>query len=158
MLTNMSLWVMAAANTDLPFPTVFVLGFGTVFVGLLALILIITLLGKIMKGTNAKEAQKAVTAAPAPQSAAPVAAAAPAPAPAAASLAAGEVVKSPMPGNILKINVSSGQKVKEGDVLIVLEAMKMENDIVAPKAGTVAQIAVSKGQVVETGSPLVVIA
>ena len=86
------------------------------------------------------------------------AAAAPAPAPAAAALAAGEVVKSPMPGNILKINVTLGQKVKEGDVLIVLEAMKMENEIVAPKAGSVAQIAVSKGQVVETGSPLVVIA
>ena len=81
-----------------------------------------------------------------------------APAPAAASLAAGEVVKSPMPGNILKINVSQGQTVKEGDVLIVLEAMKMENEIVAPKGGSIAQIAVSKGQVVETGSPLVVIA
>ena len=94
----------------------------------------------------------------APAAAAPVAAAAPAPAPAASSLAAGEVVKSPMPGNILKINVSQGQAVKEGDVLIVLEAMKMENDIVAPKAGSIAQIAVSKGQVVETGSPLIVIA
>ena len=97
----------------------------------------------------------------APAAAAPVAAApaaAPAPVPAAASLAAGEVVKSPMPGNILKINVSQGQAVKEGDVLIVLEAMKMENEITAPKAGSIAQIAVSKGQVVETGSPLVVIA
>ena len=97
----------------------------------------------------------------APVAAAPVAAAAPAaapaPAPAAASLAAGEVVKSPMPGNILKINVSQGQAVKEGDVLIILEAMKMENEIVAPKSGSVAQIAVSKGQVVETGTPLVVI-
>ncbi len=75
MLTNMSLWVMAAANTDLPFLTVFVLGFGTVFVGLLALILIITLLGKILSNTKAKEAQKTVQAAPAPQPAAPVAAA-----------------------------------------------------------------------------------
>ena len=80
-----------------------------------------------------------------------------APAPAAAPVAAGEVVKSPMPGNILKINVSQGQAVKEGDVLIILEAMKMENEIVAPKSGSVAQIAVSKGQVVETGTPLVVI-
>jgi biotin carboxyl carrier protein len=101
-------------------------------------------------------------AAPAPVvAAAPVPAAAAAPAaaaPAAASLAAGEVVKSPMPGNILKINVSAGQKVNEGDVLIVLEAMKMENEITATKAGTVAQVAVTKGQVVETGSPLVVIA
>ena len=107
------------------------------------------------------EAYAPAPAAAAPVAAAPVAAApaaAPAPAPAAAALAAGEVVKSPMPGNILKINISLGQKVKEGDVLIVLEAMKMENEIVAPKAGSVAQIAVSKGQVVETGSPLVVIA
>ncbi len=102
-------------------------------------------------------------AAPAPVAAAPVAAApaaapaAPA-APAGAALAAGEVVKSPMPGNILKINVSQGQKINEGDVLIVLEAMKMENEIVATKSGTVAQIVTAKGAVVETGAPLVVIA
>ena len=95
-------------------------------------------------------------AAPAPVAAAP-APAAPA-APAGAALAAGEVVKSPMPGNILKINVSQGQKVNEGDVLIVLEAMKMENEIVATKSGTVAQIVTAKGAVVETGAPLVVIA
>ena len=63
-----------------------------------------------------------------------------------------------MPGNILKINVAQGQQVKEGDVLLILEAMKMENEVVSPKAGTVAQIAVSKGAVVETGTALVVIA
>ena len=100
-------------------------------------------------------------AAPAPAAApAPVAAAAPAaaPAPAAGAVAAGEVVKSPMPGNILKINVTQGQQVKEGDVLIILEAMKMENEVVSTKSGTVAQILVSKGAVVETDSPLVVIA
>ena len=97
-------------------------------------------------------------AAPAAAPAAVAPAAAPAPAPAAASLASGEVVKSPMPGNVLKINVTAGQKVKEGDVLLVLEAMKMENDIVSTKAGTVAQIVTSKGAVVETGSPLIVIA
>ncbi len=97
----------------------------------------------------------AATAAPA---AAPVAAAAPAAAPAAGALAAGEVITSPMPGNILKINVAQGQKVNEGDVLIVLEAMKMENEISATKSGTVAQISVTKGAVVETGTPLVVIA
>ena len=102
----------------------------------------------------------------APAAPATVAAAAPAAAPAAAApaapagaaLAAGEVVKSPMPGNILKINVSNGQKVNEGDVLLILEAMKMENEVVATKAGTVAQIVVAKGAVVETGAPLVVIA
>ena len=63
-----------------------------------------------------------------------------------------------MPGNILKILVTQGQQVKEGDVLIILEAMKMENEIVATKSGSVAQILVTKGQVVETGSPLIVIA
>lgn len=100
----------------------------------------------------------AVAPAPAAAPAAPAAASAvPAAAPAAA-LASGEVVKAPMPGNILKINVAPGQKVEEGDVLIVLEAMKMENEIVAAKSGTVAQVAVSKGAVVETGAPLVVIA
>jgi len=99
----------------------------------------------------------AAPAAPAPVAAAPVAAAPAAAAPA-VGLAAGEPVKSPMPGNILKICVSQGQQVNEGDVLIVLEAMKMENEIVATKAGTVAQIAVSKGAVVETGTVLAVIA
>lgn len=95
----------------------------------------------------------APAAAPAPIAAAPAAASVSA----APALAAGEVVKSPMPGNILKINVTVGQKVNEGDTLLVLEAMKMENEIAAPKAGTVAQIIVSNGAVVETGAPLVVI-
>lgn len=95
----------------------------------------------------------APAAAPAPTVAAPAAA----PATAAPSIAAGEVVKSPMPGNILKINVTVGQKVAEGDALLILEAMKMENEVAAPKSGTVAQIIVSKGAVVETGAPLVVL-
>ena len=104
----------------------------------------------------------AAAAAPAPVAAAPAAAApaaAPAPAaPAGGALAAGTVVKSPMPGNVLKINVAPGQKVNEGDVLLILEAMKMENEVVSTKTGTVAQIVVDKGAVVETDSPLVVIA
>lgn len=100
----------------------------------------------------------APAAAPAAPAAAPVAAATPTAAPAAGALAAGEVITSPMPGNILKINVTQGQHVSEGDVLIVLEAMKMENEISATKSGTVAQINVTKGAVVETGTPLVVIA
>lgn len=105
---------------------------------------------------NEYELEAPAVAAPAAP-AAPVAAA-PAAAPAAGALAAGEVITSPMPGNILKINVTQGQKVNEGDVLIVLEAMKMENEISATKSGTVAQINVTKGAVVETGTPLVVIA
>lgn len=101
--------------------------------------------------------------APAPAAApaaAPVAAPAAAPAPAAPvqAVAAGEKVTSPMPGNILKILVSQGQQVKEGEVVMILEAMKMENEIVAPKSGAVAQILVTKGAVVETGAVLAVIA
>lgn len=100
--------------------------------------------------------------APAP-AAAPVAAA-PAAAPVAAApaapvnLAAGETVEAPMPGNILRIDVNQGDVVKSGQVLVILEAMKMENEIVAPKDGTVAQVVTSKGAVVDTGAPLVIIA
>ena len=92
--------------------------------------------------------------------AAPVAApaaAAPAPAAAPAVTGAGEAVNAPMPGTILKVNVSQGQAVKEGNVLCVLEAMKMENEIMAPKAGTITQVVVAKGSSVNTGDALVVI-
>ena len=100
----------------------------------------------------------------APAPAAPAAAAAPVAAPAAAPAApaapagSGEVVSAPMPGTILKVNVSNGQAVKAGTVLVVLEAMKMENEIMAPKDGTVTQVAVLKGASVDTGAPLVYIA
>ena len=94
--------------------------------------------------------------------AAPVAAAAPAAAPAAPAAApavtgAGEAVSAPMPGTIVKVNVTQGQAVNAGDVLCVLEAMKMENDITAPKAGTVTQIVAAKGTSVASGDPLVII-
>ena len=94
--------------------------------------------------------------------AAPAAAPAPTPAASAAPAApvaavAGEAVIAPMPGNILKVNVTAGQAVKEGDVLVVLEAMKMENEIMAPKSGTVAQVLVQKGSSVDTGATLIVL-
>lgn len=87
----------------------------------------------------------------APVAAAPVATPAAAPAPA----AAGEgVVQSPMPGNINAVKFSAGQSVKAGDVIIILEAMKMENEIVAPKAGTLKGVFVTKGATVNTGDAL----
>ena len=93
------------------------------------------------------------------QAAAPAPAPAPAPAaPAAAPVANGETIAAPMPGNILRIEVTAGQAVKAGQILLILEAMKMENEIVAPRDGTVAQIVTSKGATVETGAPLVILA
>ena len=104
---------------------------------------------------------EAIAPAPAaaPAAAAPVAAAAaPAAAPAAPAVTgAGDPINAPMPGTILKVNVKAGDAVKEGQVLVVLEAMKMENEILAPKNGTVTQVVVSKGASVDTGAPLVVI-
>lgn len=96
--------------------------------------------------------------------AAPVAAPAPAPAAAPASASAqpaaapgAEIVKAPMPGTILNVKVSQGSKVKKGDILLILEAMKMENEIVAPSDGTVAQLFVSNGSSVSTGDNLITI-
>lgn len=100
------------------------------------------------------EYEAALPAAPAAAPAAPVSAA-PAPAPAAPAAQAGAgTVPSPLPGNINEVRFSAGQTVKAGDVVIILEAMKMENEIVAPKAGTLTKIHVQKGAVVNTGDPL----
>ena len=91
------------------------------------------------------------------QTAAPVAApkaVAPA-APKAAPAAGATTVEAPMPGKILNIKVSAGQAVKFGETVIVMEAMKMETEIVAPADGTVAQILVKAGDAVDTGAALV---
>ena len=99
-----------------------------------------------------------VKSAPAAASAqTPVAATAPAAAPVAAP-AGGEAVSSPMPGTILAVNVKAGDAVKAGDVLMILEAMKMENEICAPVDGTVSAVSVNQGATVETGSLLCTIA
>ncbi len=113
-------------------------------------------------GTNIP-AQPVQTATPAPAPAqptpAPVATPAPAPAkpaePASAPVATGaNVIKAPMPGTIVKVNVKAGDSVKRGDVLCVLEAMKMENEIMAPADGTVAGVNVSAGESVKTDAVL----
>lgn len=98
-----------------------------------------------------------VTDTPVQAPAAPVQPAAPAPAAAASPVSGGTNVISPMPGTILSVNVTVGQAVKAGDVLMVLEAMKMENDIVASADGTVRQLLVSKGSTVNTDDVLAVI-
>ena len=90
--------------------------------------------------------------------AAPVAA--PAAAPAAAPVAApagGEQVTSPMPGNILAVNVAAGDTVRKGQVLMILEAMKMENEIMCPCDGKIVSVSVTKGATVESGTLLCVI-
>ncbi len=97
------------------------------------------------------------TAASVPAPAAPAPAAAPAAKPVAkpAAPAGGEAVSSPMPGTIVSVNVQVGQSVKKGEVLLVLEAMKMENEIMAPHDAKVTAVLVNKGDSVETGTPLV---
>lgn len=96
---------------------------------------------------------------------APVAAPAAAPVPAEKTekksegpIAAGEQIKSPMPGSIVDIKCAVGQSIAEGDILVILEAMKMENEIMAPRAGKIVSVNVGKGETVDAGQVLVVIA
>ena len=83
--------------------------------------------------------------------------AAPAPSPTAAP-AEGEILVAPMPGTILAVNVKNGQCVKKGDVLFILEAMKMENEIMAPVDGVISSVSITKGAAVESGETLCVFA
>mgnify|MGYP002245421233 FL=1 len=98
-------------------------------------------------GEGAAASTPAPAAAPKP--------AAPKAAPAAAAGAGAIKINSPMPGNILSVKASAGQAVKKGDVLMILEAMKMENEICAPQDGTIASVQVSAGDSVESGDVLV---
>ena len=105
-------------------------------------------------GAVAAAPKAAPKAAPAP-AAAPKAA--PAPAPAAAPVAAGATtVSAPMPGKVLEVKCKAGDAVKSGDVLLILEAMKMQNEIMAPADGTVSDVRVSAGSTVNTGDVMVV--
>jgi glutaconyl-CoA/methylmalonyl-CoA decarboxylase subunit gamma len=96
--------------------------------------------------------QQAAAQAPAP---APVAAPAAAPAAAAPSGPVSSTIKAPMPGTVLSLKAAVGQAVKRGDVLLILEAMKMENEITSPSDGTVAAFRVQAGSTVNTGDPMV---
>lgn len=123
---------------------------------------VVTLNGKNYE-VEVEETDAVITAvtdaAPAARAAAaPVApAAAPTPAAAPAAAAEGQKVLSPMPGTILSVNVNVGSSVKAGDILLILEAMKMENEIVAPCDGTVRQLTVQKGSTVATDALLAVV-
>ena len=110
-------------------------------------------------GMGASPVAAAPVAPAAPAAPAPAAAPAAAPAPVAAPAASGEgePVNSPMPGTILDIKVSAGQSVSKGDVLVILEAMKMENEICADKDGVVGAVLVNKGESVESGKALLTI-
>ena len=117
---------------------------------------------KFMINVNGKayevEVEEVGGAAPAmtPAAPAPVAAPAAAPAPAPAAAPAGaEAIKAPMPGNILDVKVANGAAVKKGDILVILEAMKMENEILAPRDGVVVGVSVTKGSTVNSGDLLV---
>lgn len=99
---------------------------------------------------------EAMAPAPAP-AAAPVATPAtpaPAAAPAAPAAAGANAVTSPLPGTVLEVKVSAGQAVKSGDLMFIIEAMKMENEVLAPRDGTVTKIIANKGSSVETGAAL----
>ena len=109
-----------------------------------------------VNGVQYSVAVEEVGAASAPV-AAPVAAPVVTPVAAPAPVAGGEKINAPMPGNILDVKVATGASVKKGDVLVILEAMKMENEIMAPCDGTVKQVLVNKGATVNSGDPLVVI-
>ena len=119
----------------------------------------VTVNGKVYSVTVEKTGA-AAPAAVAPV-AAPVAAPAAAPAPAApaaaAPVAGGQKVNAPMPGTILEVRVTEGATVKKGDILLILEAMKMENEIMAPCDGTIKQVVTAKGASVNSGDPLIVI-
>ena len=115
--------------------SVTLVGIGTVFVGLIILIALIKLMEKVMNAATGK--QKA--AAPAP----------------AAAPAGATTVNSPMPGTIVDVKVAVGQTVKNGDLVAILEAMKMENEIFAPCDGKIVAVNASKGATVNTGDAIV---
>lgn len=114
----------------------------------------ITVNGTAYDVTVEENVNGAPAAAPAAKAAAPAPKAAPAPQAAPAGAAGSVEITSPMPGKILDVKASAGQAVKKGEVVLLLEAMKMENEVVAPQDGTIATINVAAGDMVEAGNVL----
>jgi len=109
----------------------------------------------IGQGAPVQTSSPVQVAAPVAPAATPAPAAAPAPSAAPAAAVSGEALPAPMPGTILSVVVKAGQSVRKGEVLLILEAMKMENEIVAHHDGVIAGVYVQKGSVVNAGDPLV---
>ena len=133
------------------------LGYGVVFLGLISLMVVITIMGKIfVASANRKKAEAPAPAEAAPVEAAPAPVAAPVAAPAAAPAgAAGSVqVKAPLQGTVMKVLVKPGDSVKKGSPVCVIEALKMENDVPAPADGVVASVNVKSGDSVKTDEVL----
>ena len=107
---------------------------------------------EVAAGAPTPVAPTAPVAAPTP---APAAAPAPVAQAAPAAPAGAETISAPMPGTIVKVPVSAGDQVAKGQVLVVMEAMKMENEIMAPHDGTVVSVMVKQGDSVESGAPMV---
>jgi glutaconyl-CoA/methylmalonyl-CoA decarboxylase subunit gamma len=135
-------------------------GLGIVFLALLVLMVAIMLLTKVFAVVTGRDVLSAVAVpAPSPTLIVPagVAVTAPAPAPAPVAAAAAEAVTAPLPGKVLSVAVKAGDRVKQGDELCVIEAMKMGNSVKAQREGTVREILVVSGQVVAFGAPLLVL-
>ena len=113
--------------------------------------------GEAILAAEYEAATPAAPVAAAPVAAAPVVAAPVAAAPAAVAVT-GEPVNAPLPGTVVAVKVAAGEAVKKGQILVIIEAMKMENEVVAPRDGTVAQVITSKGASVNSGDPLVSLA
>jgi len=112
--------------------------------------------GSVSPPQQVSSAPAAPKTAPSEKKAAPQPAA-PSPQRSAGGSASGTVVSAPMPGSVLDVKVSAGDSVSEGDVLLILEAMKMENEVTSPAAGVIKSINVSVGATVNTGDPMIVI-
>jgi glutaconyl-CoA decarboxylase len=133
-------------------------GLGIVFLALLVLMVVIMLLTKVFAVVTGRDLlSTAPVPAPSPTLVAPAGMAVTTPAPASVAADAAETVKAPLPGKVLSVAVKAGDRVRKGDELCVIEAMKMGNSVKAPREGTVREVLVAPGQAVAFGAPLLVL-